>query len=96
MAIHASTLQAKYQESIMTSIAPELLVNLAAAMFLCLAEQGLISERQAVIQMRSELSSLGIRSSQINSYSGKGITEIIENSGGCEELTKESPFISDS
>ena len=78
-------------EILVTSIAPEVLVNLAAAMFLCLADQGLISERQAVIQMRSELSNLGLNSAQMNNYSGKGMAEMIEKSGGCEELTKEAP-----
>ena len=75
----------------MTGIPPEVLVNFVAAIFLCMADQGLINEGQAVSRMRNQLNAVGLTSMQINNYSAKEINEIISQSGGCVTMVKDMP-----
>ena len=75
----------------MTGIPPEVLVNFVAAIFLCMADQGLINEGQAVSRMRNQLNAVGLTSKQINNYSAKEINEIIFESGGCVSMLQDMP-----
>ena len=75
----------------MTSVAPEILVNFVAAVFLCMSNQGSITEGQAVAGMSRQLTELGITSAQIKNYSAKKITSIIYESGGCVKMLHDLP-----